>query len=210
MEGLQRGVYRTPKPILPPVLAKLVLRHLGWRLEGSVPDHPKFVLLGVPHTSNWDVPLLVLMTSSMGIKAFQIAKESLFRWPLVGLMRWLGMIPIDRSSHQDYVQQFAGIFEKHDRFVLAVSPEGTRKKTEYWKSGFYHIARGAGVPIALAFVDYPTKVVGIGPTLKPSGDLQRDMEILRAFYRDKRGRHPENQGPIRVKPPANGMMPTGT
>ncbi|MEW6368086.1 MAG: lysophospholipid acyltransferase family protein [Acidobacteriota bacterium] len=203
MDGLEQVGNLPSTPILPPIAARLTLKLLGWRLEGSVPAHPKYVLVGVPHTSNWDVPLFVLMTSSLGIKAYQLAKESLFRWPLAGLMRWLGMLPIDRSSSQDYVQQFVNIVKRQDRLVLAVSPEGTRKWTDYWRSGFYYIALGAEVPIALAFADYPTKVTGIGLTLEPSGDILSDMEVVRAFYRDKRGKRPENQGPIRVRTPGS-------
>lgn len=181
-------------------ISRAILRLLGWKVEATLPDTRKYVLIGAPHTSNWDFALMLLLKSAIGLKVHWIGKHSLFRWPRGWLMRQLGGIPVDRRFPHKYVDQIVAAFRQRDEMILVVAPEGTRKWTEYWKSGFYYIALGAGVPIAMGFADYPRKVGGIGASFMPTGDIAADIARIRAFYADKQGLHPENQGEIRVRP----------
>jgi 1-acyl-sn-glycerol-3-phosphate acyltransferase len=180
-------------------LSLWILRLIGWRMEGELPG-PKCVLIGAPHTSNWDFPIAMLLFWSLEVDARWVGKHTIFRWPTGWLMRALGGIPLDRTNTENFVDQIVDRFNTYDRLVLAIAPEGTRKHTDYWRSGFYWIAHGAGVPIALAYADYSCKVGGIGPSLMPSGDIEADMDKIRAFYADKVGKHPEKLGSIRLRP----------
>lgn len=181
------------------LLATATLRYKSWRLDVNMPVEPKFVLVGAPHTSGMDLFYALLLAHGTGIKMHWIGKDSLFRWPLGGPMRWLGGIPVQRHSSQNFVQQVVDIFNRQERLVIAIAPEGTRGRADYWKTGFYYIAQGAGVPIALGFVDYKDKVVGIGPTIYPSGDIQADFVQIKAFYAGKTGRNPHLQGEARIR-----------
>jgi len=174
-------------------LAILFLKMIGWRKEGSLPDIPQYVIIVAPHTSNWDFPIGLAMAFSLRIRGYWLGKDGLFRWPFHGFFRWLGGIPIDRSRSSDVVAQMVQVFKERARLTMVVAPEGTRKKVTYWKSGFYHIARGADVPIVLAFLDYLRKAGGIGPVFSPTGDIEADMEYIRAFYATMTGKHPEKQ-----------------
>lgn len=167
-----------------------ILRAFGWRLEGTLPDVPKVLGIGAPHTSNWDFVFGIAAVLALGLRANWIGKHTLFRWPVGGLMRWLGGIPVDRTHAQGLVEQAVAMFDSRDRLVLGIAPEGTRKKVERWKTGFYHIAHGAGVPILPFYWDYRRKVLGFGPPLVPSGDLDADLERIYAFYTRVHGRHP--------------------
>ncbi len=182
-------------------LSSWILRLVRWRMEGELPG-PKCVLIGAPHTSNWDLPIAMLLFWSLEVGARWVGKHTIFRWPIGALMRGLGGIPLDRTNTENFVNEIVDRFNASERLVLALAPEGTRKHTDYWRSGFYWIAHGAGVPIALAYADYASKVGGIGPSIMPSGDIEADMEKIRAFYADKVGRHPEKQGSIRLRPEA--------
>ncbi len=179
-------------------LARLLLAGAGWRIEGEAPAVPRYVLIAAPHTSNWDLVLMLLCGMAYGVWPSWVGKDTLFRPPLGLLLRALGGIPVDRRSPQNMVEQLAALFRTRERLVLAVPPEGTRSSREKWRSGFYFIARGAGVPVCLGFLDYSRKRGGLGPLLHPSGDLRADMDVVRAFYADKKGRFPEKQGPIRL------------
>lgn len=179
-------------------LARLLLAGAGWRIEGEAPAVPRYVLIAAPHTSNWDLVLMLLCGMAYGVWPSWVGKDTLFRPPLGLLLRALGGIPVDRRSPQNMVEQLAALFRSRERLVLAVPPEGTRSSREKWRSGFYFIARGAGVPVCLGFLDYSRKRGGLGPLLVPSGDLRADMDVVRAFYADKKGRFPEKQGPIRL------------
>ncbi len=181
------------------ILAKTILRLISWKLDVTLPPVNKFVLVGAPHTSNLDLFYALLMTHASGINLHWIGKDSLFHWPLGGLMRWLGGIPVNRVSSNNFVQQIVDIYDQSDELVIAIAPEGTRGKVEYWKTGFYYIAKGAKVPIALGFVDYQERVVGIGPSLYPTGNIQADFLKLNEFYSGITGRHPERQGEIRIQ-----------
>ena len=167
------------------------LRIFGWRVEGRPPDVPKYVVIAAPHTTNWELPTALTMAFALGVKISWMGKDSLFRWPFGAFFRWLGGIPVDRGSSRGMVEQSIRTFGENDRFVMILAPEGTRSKTAHWRTGFYHIANGANVPIVLGFLDYRRKAGGIGPTIVPTGDIEADMKAIRAFYAGVTGKHPE-------------------
>jgi 1-acyl-sn-glycerol-3-phosphate acyltransferase len=144
--------------------------------------------------------LFLSVMSHFRIPARVIGKSSLVRWPFGKLMRRLGIIPLDRDAGQGMVEQMVAEFEAANEMALVIAPEGTRKRSENWRSGFYRIAMEVGVPIVLTYIDFDAKVAGIGPTLHPTGDIDTDMESIRQFYEPIRGLHPENQGPIQLAP----------
>lgn len=191
---------RTFKVIFSQVLAQAILRVIGWQLVGSFPNLPKYVIVGAPHTSNWDFPLAMLLMYASGVRFHWIGKASLFRPPFGGLFRRLRGIPIRRDRKDHVVAQIVDAFERSKNLIITIAPEGTRSLTPYWKTGFYYIALGARVPILPVFVDYPRRQVGVGPLLHPSGDIQADFAYLREFYADKVGLHPEKQGAIELRP----------
>lgn len=175
------------------LLAILILKMIGWRKEGSLPPIAKCVIILAPHTSNWDFFIGLAIAFALKLRAYWLGKDRFFRWPFHGVIRWLGGIPIDRSHSSDVVAQMVQVFKERAKLTMVLAPEGTRKKVTYWKSGFYHIARGANVPIVLAFLDYLRKAGGIGPVFNPTGDIEADMEYIRAFYATVTGKYPENQ-----------------
>ena len=179
-------------------LGRLYLRLSGWRVEGRIPEAGKAVVIAAPHTSNWDLPLMLAVSYVLGIRPAWLGKRELFRWPFGGLMRWLGGLPVDRQIRQNLVQQAVARFDTVYRLYLVIPPSGTRNRATHWKSGFYHIACGARVPIACAFLDYRRRVGGIGPVLRPSGDLAADMESIRAFYAGIAGKFPALTTPVRL------------
>ena len=169
----------------------------GWEERGEVPK--SCVLIGAPHTSNWDVPFSLALAFVWGIRFRWAGKHSLFKFPMGLIMRATGGIPIVRHERRNRVEQLAALFAEHDDLVLMVSSEGTRGRTEYWKSGFYHIARTAKVPIVCGFLDYKRRRGGFGISVMPSGDVQADMDKIRAFYADITGRDHSRFGPVRLK-----------
>jgi 1-acyl-sn-glycerol-3-phosphate acyltransferase len=175
------------------------LKTLGWRCEGEAPEATRYVLIAAPHTSNWDFPLMMGMSFVLGMRISWMGKHTLFEPPFGALMRRLGGIPIERHKRTNVVEQMVERLGRPEPLALTVPAEGTRARTEHWKSGFYHIARGAGVPGVLAYLDYGRKVGGIGPTVELTGDVRRDMDVIRAFYADKTGRVPGAFGPVRLK-----------
>ncbi|MEZ5492265.1 MAG: lysophospholipid acyltransferase family protein [Gammaproteobacteria bacterium] len=182
-------------PLLTPLLRALaiaILKLTGWTAIGKEIPDPKLVLIGAPHTSNWDFPLMLLVVLKLRLKVFWMGKNSLFRFPFGWLMRWLGGIPIDRSKANNVVQQMTEEYARQTELVVLIPPEGTRSKVERWKTGFYHIARNAGVPILLGYVDAPKKQAGLADFFIPTGDLEKDMQEIQAFYADKGGLKPEN------------------
>lgn len=172
-------------------LSLAILRLSGWRVEGSLPPHAaKSVLIAAPHTSNWDLPYTLMLAFVLRLRVYWIGKQSLFRAPFGGVMRWLGGIPVNRDQANNLVTSSAQAMRKaHGPIQLIVPPEGTRGKTRHWKTGFYFIARQAGVPIVLAFVDYERKVGGLGPVFNPTGDLEQDMRAIKAFYAPIKGKN---------------------
>lgn len=171
-------------------LARWLLGVMGWRLCFTDPGTRKYVLVVAPHTSNWDFPLGLLAGWALGLGASWMGKHTLFRGPMGPVFSALGGIPVDRTQAGNMIEQMASRFAKSDHLVLGIAPEGTRSATDHWKSGFYHIARAAGVPIALAFLDYGRKEVGIGDVFMPGADIDTDFERISAFYADKRGKRP--------------------
>jgi len=170
-------------------------------MAGAFPDSPKFIMVGAPHTSNWDFFYAMLFKYASGLHFKWIGKASLFKPPFGSLFLRLGGIPVWRDKKSNFVAQISDLFDRSEQLVIAISPEGTRQQTAYWKSGFYYMAVGARVPIVLGFVDYARKQVGLGPELHPTGDIQADFKQIQAFYSDKRGAHPANQNPIGLLPP---------
>lgn len=171
-------------------LAGALLRLFGWRIEADVPNLPKFVLVGAPHTSNWDFLLAMATVTALGVRISWMGKESMFRGLPGRLFRGLGGVPIRRDTSNGVVEQTIQTFNARDRFVIALMPEGTRKGVREWKRGFYHIAQGAGVPMVMVRFDYGRKRMVVGPTVFPSDDLAADIAKIKAIFEGVRGRHP--------------------
>ncbi|ARS50909.1 acyltransferase [Ectopseudomonas mendocina] len=172
-------------------LGRSVLTLMGWRIEGELPKLDKFVAIGAHHTSNWDFVIFIALKFVLRLNARWFGKHSIFRWPFAGLMRSWGGIPICRDRQLNTVEQAVQAFREHDQFILVLSPEGTRKKVERWKMGFYHIALGAGVPIVLGALDYQNRRVVIGPTFQPTGDEKADLAAMLTFFRPYVPKKPE-------------------
>jgi 1-acyl-sn-glycerol-3-phosphate acyltransferase len=166
--------------------SRVTLRLLGWRADGMTPAeiaaYPKYVLIAAPHTSNWDFPMTLMICFVLHLRVYWMAKASLFAWPIGWLSRFLGGIPIDRSASNNTVQNTVAAFGARERLAVIVAPEGTRGRVTHWKTGFYHMANGAGVPIALAYLDFKKKTGGIGMMFQPTGDINADMAAIQQFY----------------------------
>ena len=181
-------------PVISPLMRALAfsfLKVFGWRLEGRLPDVDKLVVIAAPHTSNWDLPVLLSVAFALRAKACWLGKHTLFRRPFGFLFRWIGGIPVYRSASHNMVAQSVEMFRNNKRLILTIPPEGTRSKVSHWKTGFYYIALGAETPIAMAFIDYKRKASGVGPTLHPTGDIEADMEVIRNFYADVTAKYPD-------------------
>lgn len=170
-------------------LCARILRSAGWRLAGELPDRPKLVLIAAPHSSWLDGVWGLLFRSALGADVSFMAKRELFVGPLGWLLRRLGGIPIERSAAHGVVEQMTARFARSERLWVGITPEGTRKRVDKWKNGFWHIARAAGVPILPVYFDYPTRTIGLGPLFQPTGNLDADLADLRAFYSPWRGKH---------------------
>jgi 1-acyl-sn-glycerol-3-phosphate acyltransferase len=180
-------------------IADLLLKLTRWTAVGPAPDADKYVLLCAPHTTNWDLPSLLMATWSQGAGASFLGKHQLFRGPMNRLMRALGGIPVKRDGKNGMVGSLAKEFASADRLALAIPAAGTRGYTDHWKSGFYRLALEADLPIACAFVDYSTRTLGYGPVMTPTGDVEVDLEFFRAFYADKQGKFPDSKSEIRFR-----------
>lgn len=186
---MHRTLFNTP--LVSPFLklsSRLGLQLAGWKTEGKPPTEKNYVLVAAPHESNVDLVLLLAIAFVLDFKLYWMGKHSLFKGPLGPVMRWLGGVPVDRSKANNLVEQMVGQFEQINELVLTVTPEGTRSQVDRWKTGFYHIAQGANVPVALGFVDYKNKIGGFGPTCYPCGDIDKDLESIQNFYSTKIGR----------------------
>ncbi len=181
--------------------AENALRLAGWHWDGELPAPKKYVCLAVPHTSNWDGLLLVLLAQSQGLPLSWMIKDTWFRGPMAPLLRNVGAVAIDRKRSRNIVGQMIEEFARRDELVLAIPPEGTRGHSEYWKSGFYHIALGAKVPVVTGYLDYGRKVGGLGPPIMMTGDVRADMDKIRAFYAAMAptAKNPAGFGPIRLR-----------
>ena len=177
-------------------VARAIFRLTGWRMVGSVPRTGIFV--GAPHTSNWDFVIAVLILWHGGVSPRILVKKDMFRGPVGWLLRLTGGVPVDRENASGVVESLARQAQGGP-FLIAIAAEGTRSRGEHWKSGFYRLSRQTGLPIVLGFVDGPTRTAGIGPSLVPTGDVRADMDLIRAFYADKRGIYPENRTEPRLR-----------
>lgn len=164
----------------------LIYRLMGWKIESPLPAHlRKYVIAGAPHTSNWDFVFFTGATHEQGIQPNFMGKHTLFKWPMTRFMHDMGGIPIDRRTSANYVDQVAAEFARRDQLALVVAVEGTRKSDGKWKSGFYHIARAAGVPIVPAFADNARRILSFGEPLVPSGNYGEDLLKLAQWFRAK-------------------------
>lgn len=165
------------------LMARAFLSLTGWTVRNDVPPSvQKCVIVAAPHTSNWDFPYTLAVARMLDMKFYWVGKHTLFKGPLGPIMRALGGIPVDRRKSQNFVQQIAQAMQAADAMAVAMAPEGTRSKTEFWKSGFYYIAREAGVPVVLGFLDFRAKVGGLGPIIDPERSKREVMDDIRAFY----------------------------
>jgi 1-acyl-sn-glycerol-3-phosphate acyltransferase len=189
---MRRTIFTTPgvNTVLR-ALSRGVLRLTGWQLAGQLPGgHPKCVLIAAPHTSNWDLPYTLMVAFALQLNIHWMGKRQIFRWPFGGLMRWLGGIAVDRTQSTNLVAASAQALRQADGAVqLVVPPEGTRSQTRHWKTGFYWIAHEAGVPIVMAYMDYPRKLSGLGPVFMPTGDIAADMATIKAYYSQYKGKN---------------------
>jgi 1-acyl-sn-glycerol-3-phosphate acyltransferase len=181
------------------LLARGFLRLMGWEPEGRRPAARRYVLIAAPHTSNWDLAYLLALAVVFDIRVSFMAKHTLFRGPMGWVMRRVGGIPVRRHRRENAVEQMARLLKGPDPLCLTVPAEGTRAYVAHWKSGFYHMARAAGVPIVMGYLDYERRRGGFGPELIPTGDIRQDMDEIRSFYSDKVGRYPADFGEIRLK-----------
>jgi 1-acyl-sn-glycerol-3-phosphate acyltransferase len=193
------GIPRRERKLLSCWVGRLWLRLFGWKIQGETPSYKKFVLIAAPHTSNWDLPFMLAAAYAMGVRISWLGNHPMFIPPWGWLMRKLGGIPVDRRAPQSLVTKMTEIFKSSDYLVLAVPPEGSRGKVAVWKSGFYHIASQSGVPIGLGYLDYDRKLCGIGAFIVPSGNVNEDMNKIRAFYRNIRGKYPDLESEPRLQ-----------
>ncbi|WP_323845369.1 1-acyl-sn-glycerol-3-phosphate acyltransferase [Microbulbifer magnicolonia] len=195
---MQRTIFNTP--IVTPLLrqlARLLLKLHGWRVvcDQQALKLKKYVLLGAPHTSNWDGYYFILTALKLKLTPQWMGKDKLFKFPLGATMRWFGGIAVDRSKANNLVEATVNQFNASEGLIIAVPPEGTRSRAERWKTGFYHIARGASVPVVCGFINFPKKEVGLGPVLEMGENLTAELARFRNFYADKIGKYPERYTP---------------
>jgi hypothetical protein len=187
-------------------VSRFALWVLGWKVQGPRPPFERYVAIFGPHTSYWDAPIAIFMSFVLRVKGNWLGKHTIFRWPFGYLFRAIGGIPVERSAHHNFVDEAVRVFAENERIILALAPEGTRKCTDHWKSGFYHIAVQAKVPIVLAFFDFERKLTGnTGVVLYPTGDILADLERIREVYDAITPRHPERRSAVRFRestPPA--------
>jgi 1-acyl-sn-glycerol-3-phosphate acyltransferase len=176
-----------------------LLNTLGWKVDADFPDVEKYVLIAAPHTSNWDFPLGILAAKAINIKVNWLGKHTLFRWPYGWFFRAIGGTPVYRDQDLNLIQQISELFSHSERLILALAPEGTRSKTDHWKTGFYHIARAAKVPIVMGYLDHGHKQVGIGGTFYPGDDIEEALDQIREFYKNRHGKFPLKESSIQVR-----------
>jgi 1-acyl-sn-glycerol-3-phosphate acyltransferase len=173
-------------------VGRTIMTLTGWKFEGSIPDEPKFVMIIAPHTSNWDFVVGLWAYFALGFRGSFLGKHTIFRWPLGVFMRWLGGIPVERSVSRDRVSESVQAFQSAEKLVLIIAPEGTRKFVPEWKTGFYHVAHNACVPIVPVVFDFGRRIIAILPAFRTTGNRDADIGALQDRYRGIKGRHPEN------------------
>lgn len=186
---LPPNVPRTPDRPWLRAFARWLLRLGGWRMQGAFPDLPKVVLIGAPHSSNWDGFWGFVVKVALGLDIRIIAKQQLFWWPLGVLLTKLGVIPVNRGAAGNLVDEIVKRFEREERLWIGIAPEGTRKRVERWKAGFWKIAKGANLVVVPAYFHYPEKVVGIGEPFVLGDDMHADLARIRAWYAPWQGKH---------------------
>jgi len=179
-----------------PHVARFLLKLGGWTAVGGHPRVSKAVLIGAPHTSNWDGFWALVYITAIGLKVKFFVKDSMFWFPLGAVLRYFGAVPLDRKKAGSSVNQAIAGFNQSEEYYFGLAPEGTRSRTPGWKSGFYRIAEGAGVPVILGFFDYDHKRLGLGPMITLTGDREADLDVIRSFYSAASGRRPEKTCPI--------------
>jgi 1-acyl-sn-glycerol-3-phosphate acyltransferase len=179
--------------------AHWLLRAAGWRIQGVPPDLPKYIVVAAPHTTNWDFVIMLCLVLAFQVPIHWLGKHTIFRKPFGAIFVRLGGIAIDRSKASNSVEQMVQTFAARDRFVLTISPEGSRKQVGRWKSGFYHIAKGAGVPLLLVSVHYPQRLVTIRPPFYPTEDAAADAEQIAAFFAPAMGKFRQEMGVIELR-----------
>lgn len=180
-------------------ISRRILQLFGWKVVSQRTTYSPCILIGAPHTSNWDFPLTLLAVWALGLRFSWVAKDSLFVGPFGYIFKKMGGIPVDRKVRTGFLKSMVRLFKEKNNLILAIAPEGTRSKTDHWKAGFYNIAVKANIEICLGYIDYPSKTVGLGPLLRPSGDVNSDFLAIGEFYKDKVGRFPEKQSTIKLR-----------
>lgn len=177
-------------------LGRLFMLILGWKVTGQFPADKKFVLIGAPHTSNWDFFLGLALTFIFRLKTRWMGKDALFKGMSGVIMRALGGIAVDRANSSGVVGQMAEALKQADKLTILLAPSGTRKKMPNWKSGFYHIAHQANVPIVCGYLDFERKEANIGLSFMPSGNIKQDMDLIREYYDGIHAKYPVNTTPV--------------
>ncbi|MDK1025167.1 MAG: lysophospholipid acyltransferase family protein [Gammaproteobacteria bacterium] len=192
MSKPQQSIHPGPRSgLLLQLVGKVFLKATGWKFEGSLPNAAGMVVIAAPHTSNWDFIYFLAGAFVLRLKVNWMGKDTLFTPPFGYIMRGLGGIAVNRSKHTNVVEQLALEFRDGKKMALVVPASGTRKKTPFWKSGFYWIAIKANVPIVCGYLDYRKKIAGLGLSFVPTGDVTADMDRIREFYRDIQGKYPD-------------------
>ncbi len=177
---------------LRPIYILIFEKILGWKIIGKKPEFKKLVIVVAPHTSNWDFMIGLWARSTMRLNAWFIGKKELFVWPFGYLFRGLGGYPVDRKKNTHLVDQIVEIFNSKEEFNITISPEGTRKYSPRWKTGFYQMATKANIPIQMVGFDYQKRIVVIAEPFFPSGNLINDLEMMKSFFREFKGKYPES------------------
>ena len=175
-------------------LGQFIFRVLGWKFEGELPNEPKLIVAGAPHTSNWDFLIALAVILSFGVKMSVLMKKEAFFWPISKVWNWFGFIPVDRNASTGLVGEAVKHFDSHSKLWVGVTPEGTRSKTKQWKTGFLRIAHQAKVPILLMSIDYPSKTWRFGRVIQTSGDHDKDLAEIQEYFSAFTGRKPHRQG----------------
>ena len=181
------------------LFSNTILKLFGWRVKITLPEERKFVLIVAPHTSNWDFPLGLLASWTITPRISWVAKIQMFRGPLHYLFTALGGIPVDRSAPHGFIDQIADKIKHSENIILTLAPEGTRSKTDCWKTGFYYIALKADIPICFGYIDYQNRTVGFAEKIMPTGDIEKDFSLIKLFYQDIEAKHPEKKSTMQIK-----------
>lgn len=173
------------------VFSYIYYNFLGWKSEVKTPDYKKCVICTAPHTTNWDLFIGKLFIGAIGRESGFLMKSDWFFWPLGPIFRWMGGIPVDRKKNTSLTQRVIDKAQECDKFVISITPEGTRSANPNWKRGFWYIAKGANLPIVLAGVDYQKKLIRMDKVVIPGDDIEKDLRDIKLYFKDFKGLHPE-------------------